>query len=402
MKNEKNGSRKYLSVLTGSLAALMATSLLTIGPAKSFADPQSMAPPIEINNDAAPSNSNSVFNWSDVPQNQRVPLTNETFDKSGYQLYDSQGETILVPFKNDNLYVMKFAVSPDGTTFFENADGTPVLYVPQDGYLVNQSAGGAKWFPFTKDFAPATPVYVGIAPTWDEFCDIGWYPGMVYYGGYWCGGPFFSVSALIPCNGFFISFGVNSFFGLGSFFAFQHNHPAPFRVGFFHHDFRGFDNFHNNRFAFRGSEGGFGRFGNHGFGGGAFGSHVFRGAQGFNGAHGGQGFGGTHSFSGGRTFQGASQFRGGSTFSHSFGGGRTFHGAQNFGGGTHGFSGSSSNFQSRSAVPSGQIHSTFSGGGFRGNGGGSGGFHGGGSSGAGASRGGGGGGFHGGGGGNHR
>ena len=61
----------------------------------------------------------NVFDWRSVPVGQRVPVERATFDQQGYQIATPDG-TIIVPFANQNLYVMKFARSFSGESYFEN------------------------------------------------------------------------------------------------------------------------------------------------------------------------------------------------------------------------------------------------------------------------------------------
>ena len=109
--------------------------------------------------DAAP---DTTFQWTEVPQNQRVPLTRAVFDQNGYQLFDTAGETVLVPFADNNLYVMKFAPSDDGTLYLVNDGNVPVLYVPQGGYLENATVAGARWYPFPETFRPQSRSFWGL------------------------------------------------------------------------------------------------------------------------------------------------------------------------------------------------------------------------------------------------
>ncbi len=326
-------------IVLSTLAAISVTSVCTVA---SMADPENMAPPISINSSGA-SDSSSVFNWKEIPQNQQVPLTREVFDQSGYQLFDTAGETILVPFVNNNLYVMKFAVSSDGTTFFVNTGNSPVLYLPRNGYLVNQSANGARWYPFTNGFAPADPVYLGCAPSWHAFIGMGWYPGMAIYGGYWCDRPSFSLSYLTPSLGLFFSIGGASYYGWHNYHNYYREHPAPFHTGFYDHDW---NNWHD------GDHGGFHGDDSRFRGGGDSVTHSFGGNSRFRGATGGGfsvhsgGYGGEHSFRGagnsgwsGQSHSGS--FQGGQTHTFSGGNHTTFQGR-----GTHSFSGGNQpNFQ---------------------------------------------------------
>ena len=158
MKISRNTLRNKMgsktNILGKTLTAGAALGLLLAVTAAQADDSYSMSPPVDsaYSQDASAVSGaqDSVFNWSEVPQNQQVPITRGVFDKGGYQLYDTQGETIIVPFTNQNLYVMKFGQSDDGSMYFVNENGVPVLYVPQDGYLENASASGARWYPFSK------------------------------------------------------------------------------------------------------------------------------------------------------------------------------------------------------------------------------------------------------------
>lgn len=190
--------------LIGLIAA--ASALLAVGPV--FADDGvSMAPPVNgdvtYSNDGVDSSAaaDSVFNWREVPEDQRVPIERATFDQGGYQLYDDAGETIVVPFTNDNLYVMKFAVSSDGKTYFINSGDAPVLYLPRNGFLVNAAVAGARWYPFSDGFRPSSPVFLGIAPSWDDYCNMGWYPSMYCYGGYWGRTSYINAGIFLPTIG---------------------------------------------------------------------------------------------------------------------------------------------------------------------------------------------------------
>ena len=171
-----------------------------------------------------------MFNWADVPQNQRVPLRRAIFDRGGYQLYDTVGETIVVPFANQNLYVMKFGLSDDGTTYFVNAGDAPVLYVPRGAYLENASVPGARWYPFPQNYDYVHPVFLGIAPSWNDYCDMGWYPHTYFYGGYFCERPFFSVGFVRPLFGLFIEFGGHHFDGWDHYHDYDRGHEAPYHV----------------------------------------------------------------------------------------------------------------------------------------------------------------------------
>jgi hypothetical protein len=367
MKTYFSSRTQHSLQLVGAVMLVFALGFFGAPTSAFCQDAYNMAPPVNSVEAPPPSNSGteSVFNWHEVPANQDVPIDRAVFDEGGYQLYDNVGETIVIPFTNDNLYVMKFAVSHTGSIYFVNSGTEPILYVPRNGYLENAAVEGARWYPFTNDFAPTTPVFLGCAPSWSVFVDTGWYPGMDCYGGYWCGTSF---GYFGPSFGLFLSFGGRGFDGWGPYRGYLGYHPAPYHMGFYNHNIyhEASRDFGAGR-SFRGA-GGYGYAGHEvaaerSFGG-AFahsssGGHVFRGADGYSvhgysgGYHGfgGNGGFGADSFRGGnaggsyRSFSSGS-FRGSDAESHSFGGG--------FSGGGHGFGA----------------------GGFRGGGGG--GFHGGG------------------------
>jgi hypothetical protein len=212
----------------GLAATLVAMGLSTYA----IADPPvTMAPPepgISQGADPADAGADSVFQWNEVPANQDVPLTRAVFDQSGYQLYDTAGETIIVPFTNNNLYVMKFAVSSDGTTYFVNTGDAPVLYIPRGGSLENAATPGARWYPFSQDFHPAHPVYVGVAPSWSAFVSIGWSPDVVIRGGYWGRHDFVSGGVFLPSVGLIFEAGGRSFSGWNPYHAYVVAHPEHF------------------------------------------------------------------------------------------------------------------------------------------------------------------------------
>lgn len=335
-----------------------------------------IAPPVTTAAEA----SSSVFNWKEVPENQKVPLTRAVFDRGGYQLYDTVGETIVVPFVNNNLYVMKFAVSPDGTTYFVNTGSAPVLYCPRGYYLENAAVPGSRWYPFTEKFHPVEPVFLGIAPSYDVFIDAGWYPGAFFYGGYFGYSPFvFGVSVFEPTFGLTIFFGGHHYYGWGPYENFYRFHGGYERIGYYNRGYyREAGHFNAGRIGdFRGAGAGRYAFG-HGVAGG--GGRIFNGAGHPMYAHrtGGSFGGGEHtfatnratggSFGGGHTFRGAGvsagHYSGGSfggrsytsSGSHSFGGGLSgsarpaFQGGHAFGGGSassyHGGGGHGGGFSS--------------------------------------------------------
>jgi hypothetical protein len=201
--------------VTASAAAVSATTAVPTDPAAPEA--------------ASGTSDDSVFSWQEIPANQQVPITRAVFDKGGYELYDTVGETITVPFVNNKLDVMKFARSTTGDMYFVNEGSAPILYVPDGGYLENASVSGAKWYPFTSDYQQTDPQYLGIAPDYSDFTDMDWYPDMDYYGGY-CGcGPFTDDDYVVPEAGLSIVVGGYPSYGWGGYCAFCRSHPAGVR-----------------------------------------------------------------------------------------------------------------------------------------------------------------------------
>lgn len=209
-----------------------AAALILLGvTARVFADPPvSFAPPVQAGTapgigDAAP---DSTFQWTEVPQDQKVPLTRAVFDQDGYQLFDTAGETVLVPFTNNNLYVMKFAPSDDGTLYLINQGDTPVLYVPQGGYLENAAIAGARWYPFPDNFHPAQPIFLGVAPSWNAFVSFGWSPGLVVRGGYFSDRSFVRGGVFLPTVGLTFEFGGSRYHDWDSYHSYYVGHLDRF------------------------------------------------------------------------------------------------------------------------------------------------------------------------------
>ncbi|MBC7805571.1 MAG: hypothetical protein H7145_05415 [Akkermansiaceae bacterium] len=151
--------------------------------------------------------------WNDVPVSKRVPLTRASFDKTGYRLYNTTGATINVPFANRDLHVMKFAISPDDTTFFVNDGVAPVLYLPQNGCLLNSNVSGLRWYPFSAQFHPVQPVFLAVAPSYSEFIGISWYPNTITYGGYYGVTSFIDGGVFQPTAGLTFYIGTQSYGG---------------------------------------------------------------------------------------------------------------------------------------------------------------------------------------------
>lgn len=364
---------------------LTALAGLTLVAGTAFADdPTTMAPPIDgasaslsAGNAGVNASADSVFNWQEIPASQQVPLTRATFDQGGYQLYDTAGETIVVPFTNQNLYVMKFAESPNGKLFFENEGGFPVLYVPKGGFLENATVAGARWYPLGENFHPTEPVFLGIAPSYTDFVDLGWYPDTFFYGGYYGHRSFIEGGVFLPTIGLFFEIGDRPYYGWNSYRNYYIGHPGYYHTAFYNRDFYHYAGNHYRTFAsdrhFSGYAGG----GNHGVGGYnrgfGGGSHTYTARSGFGGQGGGNvrtfrgtggfgqsghgytvsrnsvtvnNYGGGHSYGGGqsgRTFRGASNSGGGQSYSgHSYSGGQSYGGGRTYSGGTSSSSGRSS------------------------------------------------------------
>jgi hypothetical protein len=312
---------------------MVALGLLFLTSAAFADDPLSMAPPISSaetqSADGATVNASpdTVFNWAEVPQNQQVPIKRAVFDQGGYQLYDSQGETIVVPFTNQNLYVMKFGRSDNGSFYFVNEGSAPVLYVPDNGYLENATVPGAHWYPFSGEFHSSHPVFVGIAPSWHEYVEMGWYPGMYCRGGYWGETSFIGGGIFLPTVGLFFVIGGHHYYGWNHYHDYYFDHPAPYRTEYFHRDvYRWADRHHEDGRYFAGADhraGGYHSFGNGRiFGGGheAGGDHSYYTHRSFGGVARSNDSG--HAVTGGHVFRGSGPVS--ADGGHSFGGGRTY------------------------------------------------------------------------------
>lgn len=191
--------------------------------------PVAMAPPVSAPPPAAPSNG-EVYQWQDVPKGQEIAITRAVFDQGGYQLYASTGETIVVPFANQNMYVMKFGKSTGAGMYFINDGSAPTLYVPNGVGLENAAAQGAKWYPFPQNYVYSRPVYMGLAPTWSDYVAMSWYPGMLFYGGYFGYRPWVPGLMYSPMVGLNINIGGRPYYGWNSYSTYYRNNPVG-RVG---------------------------------------------------------------------------------------------------------------------------------------------------------------------------
>lgn len=264
------------------------------------------------NQNGAPS---GAYNWTEVPVNQQVQITRAVFDQGGYQLYSPQG-TIVVPFANQNLYVMKFGQSQSGGMYFVSNGQFPTLFIPSGGYLDNAAQPGAHWYPFAQNYAYTQPVYVGLAPSWSAFSGMGWYPGMSYYGGYWGYNPY----GFAPMMGLHFLIGGSPYYGWNSYHSYYMGHPgySPMRVvnrTVYNQAAR--TSFNRNSFGNSPS-------GRNSFGGGSSGRRPFGSAgTAFGGRPSGSFGGGRPAFGGGGAPRSSGSFGSGpSGFGGSFGGGR--------------------------------------------------------------------------------
>ncbi len=201
------------------LLALAPTTLLTLAGCAHQNPPVMMAPPAQMV--SAPQSGGQVYNWTDVPVGQQVPIQRAVFDGGGYQLSSSEG-TIVVPFANQNMYVMKFGQSPNGTEYFVNNGSVPTLYLPAGGYLDNAGQNGARWYPFPQNYAYNSPLYVSPAPSYSAYQGMGWYPGMSSYGGYYGYSP---LSIIGPMVGLHYLIHGSPYYGWNSYHSYYNAHP---------------------------------------------------------------------------------------------------------------------------------------------------------------------------------
>lgn len=199
--------------------------------------PESAAGPPSSASENVSSASSSVFDWRDVPLNEPVLLQSAAFDEGGYQLYDTAGETIVVPFENQNLYVLKFARSSDGSMYFVNQGDFPLLTIPDGGYLSNSTVDGARWYPFPGDYNPVTPVYLGIAPSWDDYVAMGWYPEMSYWGGYYSVRSPRDGGLFRPMYGTYVRIDWRDYHDWDEYHQYSDSHPGWHRTEIYNKDF---------------------------------------------------------------------------------------------------------------------------------------------------------------------
>lgn len=121
----------------------------------------------------------------DVPRGEEIPVSGVRFDQGGYMVDEKSGDTIDVPFTDHNLNVIRFARSTNGTSYYVNEGEAPVLYIPVGFFLESSVNGLARWQPLPADFAEVRPMYVSMAPSWEEYVHLNFYSEMRWYGGVW-------------------------------------------------------------------------------------------------------------------------------------------------------------------------------------------------------------------------
>ena len=195
------------ALIRTALVALAALPLSVLtAPAAHAQRGDLLAPPLSRYDDRI---DDQAYLWRDLPERERIPIERASFDREGYRLIDDRGQCIVVPFSGNNLYVMRFGRTSGGM-YFANEDGVPTLYVSSNDYLENRQVAGARWYPFPRNYDYVRPVYLGVAPTWNDYCGMGWYPGMVTYGGWYDYRPWSYGITFRPTNGLFISIGNQS------------------------------------------------------------------------------------------------------------------------------------------------------------------------------------------------
>jgi hypothetical protein len=224
--------------IAGFLA--MAAFVCVIPPV--FSDSAPSAPALSPNIGSYYESLDEVYNGNDAPPGRKVQITSAVFNNNGYVLFDKAGETINVPLVKDNLYTMQFSRSAGRDMYFVNTGGQPTLYVPAGGYLIGvppyygpitgaysaDNAGG-RWYPFTKGFSPADPVYMGPAPTWWAYLNMPWYPGLRIEGGYWSAKPVSSGVSVAPTPGLLFVIDAHQYRDWAEFMSYAILHPTPSR-----------------------------------------------------------------------------------------------------------------------------------------------------------------------------
>jgi hypothetical protein len=172
------------------IGSLCCAALLSALPSGVYADPDRSAARANTpqdGDDVCNIDPVAVYSWCDLPRSQHIPIRRAFFDRGGYQLYDAWGNVIVVPFREQNLYVMKFCLATDNAMSVVNQGNYPVLYLPISARLKNATVPKAYWYPLTTEFHPSGPMFLSMVPSYDAYMCMGWFPRMTYWGGYWSG-----------------------------------------------------------------------------------------------------------------------------------------------------------------------------------------------------------------------
>jgi len=212
-----------------------ALALLIIGARTAYPS----APVIGAHSPIAPTDSDgaltptaSEYSWNLAPVDQHITILRATFDKGGYQLRTASGNLIVVPFSERNMFVMKFALTEDGGTYFVNSGSAPVLYMPADGYVENATLRGSFWYPFNRQFRPEMPVYAAVAPNWPAFTSMSWYRGMKCSGSFWTDTQFGPKGLVIPAVGLAYVVDGRRIEGWQKFRDWSQAHPSANRIAY--------------------------------------------------------------------------------------------------------------------------------------------------------------------------
>jgi len=218
------------------LMAAAALALLVIGARTAYPSTpvlgHARSPVVPTDADGALWLTSSEYPWTLAPVDEHITIIRATFDKGGYQLRTASGNLIVVPFTENNLFSMKFALTDDGNTYFVNSGPAPVLYMPSTGYLENATMHTAVWYPFTKEFRPEVPVYAAMAPNYNAFTSMSWYTGMKCRGSFWTDTPFGPSGLVIQSVG--LNYVVNRqvIEGWTKFRAWTLSHPSTNRTAY--------------------------------------------------------------------------------------------------------------------------------------------------------------------------
>ena len=173
-----------------------------------------------------------------MPQNQQVTLTRAVFDQGGYQLYDTVGETIVVPFTNQNLYVMKFGQSTNGHMYFVNDGSDAGAVRPQERLPGERRGAGGALVSVRQGLPPGSSGLSGhraelvrASSAW------GGTPTCTVTGGYYSNTAFMAGGVFLPTVGLFFEIGGHPYYGWHGYHDYFLAHPAFYPVAYFHRDY---------------------------------------------------------------------------------------------------------------------------------------------------------------------